>query len=112
VPNPVLTEWALGMTGPDDKLLERLMAKDALTKAEKRRLRAMLPLGKLEQLIDQHSKNKNDRATAKQLYKIQNILYPNRKKPPKRFRVQPIVKGNIVDQVVSSGLPGLGKRRK
>ncbi len=93
-------------------LLDKLLSNMPLSRLEKACLREAFPLKKFESLILQLSRHKKNRPMIKRLYKVQNLLYPAKpKKKLKKFRVVFTVGGNVVDRVVSGGLPCLGKKR-
>jgi hypothetical protein len=92
-----------------DDLLEKLLSKKSLNSLEKTQLRKAFPLEKIESIILSLSHDKNNRSMTKKLYKAQNKLYPEKK--PKKFRVVPTYGGNVVNKVISGGLPTLGKKR-
>ncbi len=95
----------------ESEMLEKLLSKKELSESDKALLRRILPEHKFEDAVLQLSKKRGSQALVRQLFKLQNILYAKQGKKKKRFKVVPTVDGQVVDQVVLGGLPGLGKKR-
>jgi len=93
----------------EEDVFARLLAKNTLNRDELTRLRDAFPQQKIESLILQLSRSKGNRKLLRSLHKLQNKLYP--KKRRKKFRPVATVDGKVVQGFVQGGLPSLGKRR-